>query len=257
MPFTLCHPALVLPLHGRARRWTCLPALAIGSMAPDFVYFFSLGVSGAFTHSIAGVVLYCVPAGLAVYAVYYALIRRPLLAWLPQAVGARMAAHVAWAPRSAQALAIVLASLAIGACTHIFWDAFTHDNTAIVKRCDMLRATVALGGHGVPLFKVLQQVSSLAGFLVIAAYLAAWFKRTAPAGAHPGALSRQGRLTAAAAVLAAGAAGGMAGLLLRAAASVERALFNVVVTGMAGAALAIVALCMLWTVKHGASARQG
>lgn len=64
MPFTLCHPAVVLPLHEAARRRTSLSALAIGSMAPNFVYCFSLGVSGGFTHSLAGVFLYCLPAGL-------------------------------------------------------------------------------------------------------------------------------------------------------------------------------------------------
>lgn len=33
MPCTLCHPAVVLPLHGAARRRTQLSALVIGSLA--------------------------------------------------------------------------------------------------------------------------------------------------------------------------------------------------------------------------------
>jgi len=62
MPFTLCHPALVVPLHRCVRRWTSLSALVIGSMAPDFVYFLPAGVDGVFSHSVPGLFLYCVPA---------------------------------------------------------------------------------------------------------------------------------------------------------------------------------------------------
>ncbi|WP_374709637.1 DUF4184 family protein [Massilia scottii] len=35
MPFTFCHSAIVIPLHRCAPRFTSLPALVIGSMAPD------------------------------------------------------------------------------------------------------------------------------------------------------------------------------------------------------------------------------
>ncbi|NHZ38060.1 DUF4184 family protein [Massilia rubra] len=63
MPFTLCHPAIVIPLHRYARGFTSLPALAIGSMMPDFVYFFSFGISGEFSHSTPGILLYCMPVG--------------------------------------------------------------------------------------------------------------------------------------------------------------------------------------------------
>ena len=55
MPFTLCHPAIVLPLYRYAARITSLPGLVIGSMSPDFVYFLSLGISRSFTHTPMGV----------------------------------------------------------------------------------------------------------------------------------------------------------------------------------------------------------
>jgi hypothetical protein len=248
MPFTLCHPAMVIPLHRYTRRLTSLSALVIGSMAPDFVYFFSFGVSGEFSHSVPGILLYCVPAGALVTIVYYTLLRQPFLAWLPQVVSARMS----WqAPRpfgSARASLSVLVSLAIGAFTHIAWDAFTHRNTIAVDRFELLRTLVSVGGLEMPMFKILQHASSLLGFIVIAAYIRIWLSRSEPGPRHPATFSNWQRLFALAAVAAAAATGGMAGLLLRPAISIESGLFNVVVSGMATAALAIVLLCIGWRV---------
>lgn len=246
MPFTLCHPAIVLPVYRYLRSITSLPGLVIGSMAPDFVYFFSLGVSGAFTHTPLGVPFYCVPAGLAVYLLYYLLIREPALAWLPGPISSRIGAPKHWPLRSAQCVATVMASLAIGAASHIAWDSFTHANTVIVNRYDVFRTLVPLGGYSIPLFKILQRLSTLVGFLVIAAFIAVWFKRAEPTRLSSGSLNRGPRLLALAGVALTAIAGGVAGLLFRHAKSIEHGLFNFVVTGMAAAALAIVWLCFVW-----------
>ncbi|WP_426107084.1 DUF4184 family protein [Massilia sp. TSP1-1-2] len=246
MPFTLCHPALVIPLHRHAGRLTSLPGLVIGSMAPDFVYFCSLGVTGKFSHSVPGILIYCVPAGAAVLAIYYALMREPLLAWLPQALSSRMEQQVPTPWYSARAVRIVLISLIIGAASHIFWDAFTHADTPIVHRFSLFRSFITVGGHDIALFKVLQQVSNLLGLIVIASYIVAWCRRTAPDGVHRAHLSTRQRFLSLAAVGAAAAAGGTTGVLLRSAVSVEHGLFNFVVTGMACAALATVCLCVAW-----------
>lgn len=249
MPFTLCHPAIVIPLYRVAPRLTSLAALVIGSMAPDFVYFFSLGVSGSFSHSVPGILMYCVPAGAVVYIVYYKLVRQPVLSWLPHAISGRMAWHVAWPLQGARAVAVVLGSLAIGASTHIFWDSFTHGNTVFVNHFAVLGSMVSVGGHQVPLFKVLQQASSLLGFIVIASYLFAWFTRTAPAEQCPATLNTRQRLLALAVVGTAAIAGAVSGLLLRRAISIEHGLFNMVVTGMATTAIAILLLCVGWKMR--------
>lgn len=242
MPFTLCHPAVVLPLHGAARRRTQLSALVIGSMAPDFVYFFSLGVSGAFTHSVAGVFLYCVPAGLGAYLVYHLLLRDAFIAWAPTGIAARMVPTARWLPRDAVDAVPIVLSLLLGAASHIAWDAFTHANTVVVRHVDLLRAPLALGGHVFPLYKVLQHLSSAVGCLVIAAYVVRWWTRTPscqPLQDRPGPGQRLSVLLL---VAGAAAAGSLAGILYRPAASLERGLFNAVVTGMATAALALLLL---------------
>ena len=250
MPFTLCHPAIVLPMYRYTKRIASLPGLVIGSMAPDFVYFFSLGINGSFTHTLLGVPLYCVPAGLVVYLLYHLLIREAVLAWLPGAISARMREPVHWPLRSPRSVATVMGSLVIGAASHIAWDSFTHANTLIVNSYEVFRTPVPLGGYEMPLFKILQQLSSLVGFLVIAGFVAAWFKCTVPIKKAPSSLSAGQRLLAFAGVVFAAAAGGVAGVLLRQPKNVEHALFNFVVTGMAAAALAVMCFCIVWQVRE-------
>ena len=249
MPFTLCHPAIVLPLYRYFGRITSLPALVIGSMTPDFVYFFSLGISRSFPHTPLGIPVYCVPAGLVVFLLYHLLIREPVLAWLPDAISNRMAAPSDWPLRSARSVATVLGSLTIGSASHIAWDSFTHANTVIVDSFEVFRMLVPLGDDRMPLFKILQHFSTLVGFITITRFVAVWFKQAAPSRRCNRSLStRQRRLSFAGVTLAA-MAGGVAGLLSRHAKSVEHGLYNFVVSGMAAAALTIVCLCILWQMR--------
>lgn len=211
MPFTLSHAAAVLPLHAAARRRTQLAALVIGSMAPDFVYFLSLGISGAFTHSAAGIFLYCLPAGLVAYLVYHLLLRDAFIAWAPTGIAARMAPAPHWLPRDAGGALSIVVSL-------------------------------ALGGHVFPLHKLLQHLSSALGLLVIAACIARWMARTPPCQPLQGRPGAGQRLSVLLVLAGAAAAGSLAGMLFRPAASLERGLFNAVVTGMAAAMLALLLL---------------
>ena len=65
MPFTLSHPAVVLPF---ARWKLILSALVIGSMTPDFEYFIDIVTDHdvQIGHSISGIFLFCIPVGLLV-----------------------------------------------------------------------------------------------------------------------------------------------------------------------------------------------
>ncbi|NHZ80308.1 DUF4184 family protein [Massilia sp. CCM 8695] len=246
MPFTLCHPAIVIPLHRCARGLTSLPALVIGSMMPDFVYFFAFGVSGRFSHSVPGIFLYCVPVGALVYLLYSALLRQAFLAWLPQAVSARMAWHIPMPLQSVRTVSVMLVSLAVGASTHLIWDSFTHPDTMLVSRLDLLRTLVTVGGHDIPVFKVLQHMSSLVGFMVIASYAAAWLSRSEPGPPYQPCFSDRQRRLALAAVGVASVLGGAWGRLFRRVTSAEHGIFNMVTTGMASGAIAIALVCVGW-----------
>jgi hypothetical protein len=248
MPFTLSHPAIVIPLKWWAPHLTSLPALVIGSMAPDFVYFFPFGISASFTHSWLGVFLYCVPTGVLLYIFYYALLRDAFIEWAPQQIAARMQPHVAWLFQDVRSVSIVLTSLAIGASSHNVWDEFTHLNTSAVYHLEVLRMRVQFGSFKVPAYKLLQHLSTVVGFIVIAGSIYYCFSSAKPIYATSRRLSTKQRLIVSIVIFVAAATAGIASVLLRGAVSIEHVLFNFVVNAMTAAALAIVCLCVVWKI---------
>ena len=103
LPFTLAHPAAVLPL----RRILVFSALVVGSMAPDFHYFLGLRPHDHFSHSIRGAFIFCLPVGLAVLWLFQHVMKLPLISLAPerhQERLARFAAAFRWGPASRFAL---------------------------------------------------------------------------------------------------------------------------------------------------------
>src|SRR5688572_23084608 len=82
MPFTISHAAAVLPLHRLSRHRLPLSALMVGSMAPDFGYFFSHEASRQFTHSFASLITFSLPAGLAIWLFYVAMLEKTTITLL-------------------------------------------------------------------------------------------------------------------------------------------------------------------------------
>ncbi len=72
---------------------------------------------------------FCLPVGLAAWALFQALIKQALVEVLPDRVYARLCAeHLG--PRLGSVKAWFYAALAVllGALTHIIWDGFTHED---------------------------------------------------------------------------------------------------------------------------------
>ena len=63
MPYTLAHPAAVVPLHPVLKGRLRLAALVIGSTTPDYQYFLRLYTEGGFSHTLPELLLVCLPAG--------------------------------------------------------------------------------------------------------------------------------------------------------------------------------------------------
>ena len=157
MPFTLAHPAIIMPL--AKIRFLSLPALIIGSMSPDFQYLILLKCNGHFSHTLVGVFLFCFPIGLLLFlfwrhfAVYWKLepMRKSCL--------------------GEHNILQVSASLLIGALSHVFWDAFTHNNGLFVVIFPALQREVC-DFHRTPIYiyKLLQHGSTLVGLSVMIYY---------------------------------------------------------------------------------------
>jgi len=152
MPFTLAHPAAALPI-ARCFRALPLTALVVGSMAPDLEYMVRLRPAGSFAHSLMGLALVTFPASVLVF-----LIAERLL--LPSL------RHVLCLPGLPirYAHTVVLIALAVGILSHIAWDSFTHPSGLLVTHWSALTTSL----HGVPIYKLLQHLSSVFGISAIA-----------------------------------------------------------------------------------------
>ena len=136
MPFPLAHPVAVLPLKRYCPKHLNFAALVAGSIAPDLSYIFGpLGVSDV-AHTMIGGLAFGVIAGLAMLGGFYA-ISPFVLAKAPE--GLRCVLRPLCCPWDNR-LGIVILSLAIGACSHVLLDSFTHTSGWFVQHLPALRA---------------------------------------------------------------------------------------------------------------------
>lgn len=188
MPFTLAHPAVILPLCHRLRHPGAVSALLIGSMTPDFVYWLPLPIYREMSHTIPALFTFCLPAGFSVFLLYQLLIKRPILALLPRAIAARLPPPQTF-PWHLRHIALVLVAVLLDAITHLAWDAFTHYNTPMTRLLPFLETPLFTGnGYVIRIYKVLQHGSTVVGIGVLARFSWHWYQRTSP----PNDMGRQG-----------------------------------------------------------------
>lgn len=182
LPFTLSHPAAVLPL---MRRPFVPSALVAGAAAPDVPYFLAvLGLSetsaqdwygpllnASQTHSFGAGLLVNLPfaAGLVVV---YRMLRTPVTALLPSGLGLPEPERTTGLPAKARYTVWLLVSALIGIASHAAWDSFTHGDGFLVTHAEPLRAS-ALGGLSVA--RLLQYASTVFGLAAVGRHL--WRRR--------------------------------------------------------------------------------
>jgi len=178
LPFTLAHPAAVVPL----RRRLVLSALVVGSFAPDFHYFLNLAPNGHFGHTVVGVFLFCLPVGLAALWVFHKLLKLPLISLAPERHQQRLMRFTkpfCWGPSSR--FLLILFSLLLGALSHLAWDAFTHNRGFVVRNLpDMRTPPLEEFGSNRPLYNLLQLGSSVLGPSLLVFWYWRWFRREPP-----------------------------------------------------------------------------
>jgi hypothetical protein len=198
VPFTGSHPLAVLPLVA-AKRWLPLDptCLVVGAMAPDLEYFARGYISGGkLGHEWIGLVVWCLPATLAVAWLWHAILKWPLALVAPRRLAARLVPHLArrWPSRG---VAILAASAIVGALTHLAWDACTHGDGFVVTRVPALAGPFPL--TAIPVHRVLQVGCSVVGLAGLAIALARTTLRTPPV-ALPDVPRTRARLTMIAAI---------------------------------------------------------
>lgn len=254
MPFTVSHVAAVLP---GAR--TALPtaALVVGAMAPDIPYFLPRGPWSLPTHTIGGVLLWAPLLGLVAVVAWYLLVARAAYAWAPQPLRQRLPARATADDRlgSVGAVALVYVALAIGAATHVMWDAFTHNDGWVVERVPALTRSIEWLPGDLAAYRWAQYASSVLGMAILLWWVARWW-RTTPARdtGESAAVSDAARWSVVAAVTAAGlAAAAYASspyLVGEEALNLRRAVFKAITVGGSTVALAVLLVAIGWTAAQ-------
>ncbi len=186
MPFTLSHPAAVLPLRGVGFLRTA--PLIIGAMTPDVPYYLPLTPGGRLmrlgfdTHSLGGSCTVDVGLGMALL-LAVVLLREPLTVLL--SARARWLCLEALEPFRHRAREWLLAPIAIviGVWSHLLWDSFTHFDGWAVRQIPELSERVTIGWYSGEIYHILQYLSSALGLTI----LALWYRRLdVPLGALAG-----------------------------------------------------------------------
>jgi len=168
MPLTFAHPAIVLPLNYLPKRWFSLTGLIVGSVVPDFEYFIRMKVYSIYSHTWFGLIWFDLPLAFLLTFIYHNIVRDMFVNNLPSMLHCRLSIYKRfnWSKYVKKNLLVVVMSILIGAASHLLWDSFTHENGYFVVAFNMINRINVLGLY-MPLYKVVQHLSTLAGGIVI------------------------------------------------------------------------------------------
>jgi hypothetical protein len=178
MPFTISHIAAVLPLQKPLRRLGLLSAAAIGAMVPDMDLILPTRLAREQTHGRLALVTFCLPVGLAAWALFQALVKPALIEVLPNRVYTRLCAeHLGTRLGSVTAWLYAALAVLFGALTHIVWDGFTHEDGRGARLLwELGERDPELGGSPWQLYRWLQHGSTAAGMAAVIAALWLWVR---------------------------------------------------------------------------------
>lgn len=168
MPFTLSHPAIVLPLRYLPARWTSLTGLVVGSIVPDFEYFIRMSSRSIYSHTWLGLFWFDLPLALLISFLFHGIVRNPLARNTPFLRRRLMAFDsFNWNRHFSSSGPVIVLSILVGAASHILWDGVTHQNDFF----PILSEVTNRFGSSMAWFEVLQRASTIAGGLVVAVVL--------------------------------------------------------------------------------------
>ena len=160
MPFTLAHPLAVIPFRKTRMDMT---ALIIGSMAPDFDYFYHTHSGFILSHSLPGIIYYCLPITISVALLWHFVVKASLASALPLSLCCKYSDWLSsrWEFQSFLRIIVIIVSAVAGVMTHLAWDSFTHINGFFVQNIDFLTRRTFV--FNFPLYKLLQYSCGLVG----------------------------------------------------------------------------------------------
>lgn len=167
MPFTFSHPAIILPFLKNKKM--SATALVIGSMSPDFEYFFRMKMQSELSHTLLGLFLVDFPLCFLVIFVFHGIIKKPLIDNLPLFFKNRLQLlrNFDWFGYLKKNVFLVLISFVIGALSHLFWDSMTHWDGYLVQRIPFFNEEL----FTIPIYKIAQHLSTIVGLGILLFYI--------------------------------------------------------------------------------------
>ena len=158
--------------------------LIVGSMAPDFEYFFKMKVNSHHSHTLAGLLYFDLPVTFFLSWLFIRFVKTNLWANMPPFLQRRLEAMNELDARKVlvDRWLIFTCSALLGSISHLFWDGFTHNNTFFVRNLSFYHgAFIEYGGVKYPLWYALQHISSGIGLVTVAIYVILLPVRIVPA----------------------------------------------------------------------------
>jgi hypothetical protein len=237
VPFTLAHPAAVLPLRGRGLPMT---ALVAGSIVPDMPQMLGFEGARSWSHSFLGVVSIDLVLGMLAVLLWYAVYRRPLIDLAPDRWRNRI-------PRTERidlrTWLLCVPGVIVGAALHVTWDAFTHQEDWGPRNLALLREELL----GAPVYEWAQHLSSALGFGAVVLVALRYLSRLPEAPPRPRPLVARWALVVA---LAWGAMLGMGIAALVWPWGLEAMVYYGVITTMLVAGFGGTCVCLWWHLKR-------
>ncbi|UCG62563.1 MAG: DUF4184 family protein [Candidatus Zixiibacteriota bacterium] len=168
MPFTVAHTVLIIPIKWLWPRYVSLTGLMAGAMAPDLVYFLQLTtVSRGLGHSWTGLVMFCLPAGIAFAFAFHWLFKYNFIINLPSPFDKALSglATTSFSVVGLRSWAVLVVSVLVGTLSHFFWDSLTHTGGEIARAVPFLSDNTIIIGVPVLNTLIVQQVSTTVGIV--------------------------------------------------------------------------------------------
>jgi len=177
MPFTVSHPAIILPLKKLRPGWFSLTGLISGAMAPDLQYFLLADTTHrGISHSWVGLFLVDLPLGLIFAFAFHRLFKRVFIEHMPAPLDRTLSglAESKFCPSGLRPWVVLISSIVVGALSHFFWDSFTHTGGVLAQRIPWLLEQSTILGIARHNTRWAQHVSSILGALAMAVGLWKW-----------------------------------------------------------------------------------
>ena len=155
--------------------------MIVGCFVPDFKYLINALPGNHFGHTWRGALELDLPIALAVFWVFEYVVKEPGIALLPDALRLRLKRTEHHSIGNPVQFLLVLASILIGIASHILWDSFTHGRGWFYRHWPLLNEYIQVTPRHVwPVYKILQNASTVLGTGVVLAWMVWWYWTTRP-----------------------------------------------------------------------------